>query len=65
MVEEQAVPKTGEAGWRRLPIEPTQEMIEAMASAYLGQHGYADAFIKAMYAAAVAAAPTQQEGKHA
>lgn len=56
-----------ETKWKLVPVEPTPEMVKAMAAAYLDQHGYADAFIKAMYASAIAAAPapaaqTQAEG---
>jgi hypothetical protein len=44
-------------GWQLVPVDATDKMRRAAASAYLDTHGYADSWINAVYKAMLAAAP--------
>lgn len=48
-------------GFVLVPKEPTPDMRAKAADAYLGSHGYGDAWISAVYAAMLAAAPQPRE----
>jgi hypothetical protein len=46
-------------GYALVPLEPTPNMERAASDAYLGSHGYGAAWIRAVFAAMLRAAPPQ------